>query len=394
MFKSGLVTLLTLFISASYVLSSHADSIRVATFNVSMEASNYSQSDTDGVDANILLAHLRSAEHPQIRNIAEIIQRVAPDIILLNEFDYSPVANPSATALFVSNYLNISQQGQAPIDYPYQYIAPVNTGVPTPYDLDNNGEKTGHGGDAYGWGLYPGQYGMALLSRYPIDVEGIRTFQRFLWQHLPEAQVPVDPVSGDPWYNEEEWAALRLSSKSHWDIPVNVNGNIVHILAMHPTPPTFDGPEDRNGKRNHDEIRLMADYLLPSTAGYIYDDAGRKGSFSGRRFVLAGDFNAADIGDKYRPNVIEQLTEHPLVNNSVIPVSDGGNASDMAQYSRRFTASWGARADYVLPSRAGFDVTAAGVFWPDKDSPLYRLVKDRLSSSDHRLVWIDLRLTE
>ena len=63
-------------------------------------------------------------------------------------------------------------------------------------------------------------------------------------------------------------------------------------------------------------------------------------------------------------------------------------------YSSRFTAYWGARADYVLPSRKGLTVQGGGVFWPVKASPLNRLVKDRQSSSDHRLVWMDIVLDE
>ena len=372
----------------------YAETVRVATFNVSMEASNYQPQGASEHSGEVLLTLLESGEHPQIRNIAEIIQRVAPDIILLNEFDYYPNSIPTAAALFVRNYLNKSQQGQQAIDYPYQFIAPVNTGVASPFDLDNNGEKTGNAGDAYGWGMYPGQYGMALLSRYPIDVAAVRTFQHFLWQDMPGALQITQPNSGEPWFTPQEWAAVRLSSKSHWDIPLTINGKKLHILAMHPTPPTFDGPEDRNGKRNHDEIRLMADYLSPERADYIYDDKGNKGGFDGQRFVLAGDFNAADIGDKYRPGVIEQLTEHPLVNSSVIPQSDGGSESAEQPYSSRFTAYWGARADYVLPSRKGLTVQGGGVFWPVKASPLYRLVKDRQSSSDHRLVWMDIVLDE
>ncbi|MAQ01111.1 MAG: endonuclease [Alteromonadaceae bacterium] len=372
----------------------YAETVRVATFNVSMEASNYQPQGASEHSGEVLLTLLESGEHPQIRNIAEIIQRVAPDIILLNEFDYYPNSIPTAAALFVRNYLNKSQQGQQAIDYPYQFTAPVNTGVASPFDLDNNGEKTGNAGDAYGWGMYPGQYGMALLSRYPIDVAAVRTFQHFLWQDMPGALQITQPNSGEPWFTPQEWAAVRLSSKSHWDIPLTINGKKLHILAMHPTPPTFDGPEDRNGKRNHDEIRLMADYLSPERADYIYDDKGNKGGFDGQRFVLAGDFNAADIGDKYRPGVIEQLTEHPLVNSSVIPQSDGGSESAEQPYSSRFTAYWGARADYVLPSRKGLTVQGGGVFWPVKASPLYRLVKDRQSSSDHRLVWMDIVLDE
>ncbi|BCO18268.1 endonuclease [Alteromonas sp. KC3] len=376
-----------------------AQTLKVATFNVSMESTNYKS--LGMAPSEKVLAHILSnGEHPQVRNIAEIIQRVRPDIILLNEFDYIKDKNKGINA-FVKNYLNVSQAQQQPIDYPYTYIAPVNTGAPTPFDLDNNGKVERFGGDAFGYGLYEGQYGMALLSKYPIDETHVRTFQFFKWHHMPHPQKPFLPsASGEmeeseSWYDEEEWAAFRLSSKSHWDVPINVGDQVVHILAMHPTPPNFDGEEDRNGKRNADEIRLMADYLTPDKGIYIYDDNSNKVTLEAdSRFVLVGDFNAADIGDKYREGVIEQLTNSPYVNNSVIPKSAGGAQSSAETYSERYTAYWGARADYVLPSSYGFEVVDAGVFWPAKTSDLHRLVKDRQASSDHRLVWTTLSLSQ
>jgi len=369
----------------------HAETLKVATFNVSMESTNYKALGL-APSSDVLKQVLSNGEYPQVKNIAEIIQRVNPDILLLNEFDY--IANQSeGIERFIKHYLNVSQAGQNAVNYPYVYVNTVNTGVPTPFDLDNNGKKEKYGGDAFGWGLYPGQYGMVLLSKYPIELGDVRTFQTFKWHHMPGAQKPIIPETNRPWYSDDEWQALRLSSKSHWDVPVNVNGQIVHVLAMHPTPPNFDGSEDRNGTRNHDEIRLMADYLTPNSGEYIYDDNGQQVSLEAdTRFVLVGDFNAADIGDKHRPEVIEQLTESPLVNNRLIPTSAGGAASSSEDFSRRYTAYWGARADYVLPSQYGFEVKEAGVFWPEKNSPLFRLVKDRHASSDHRLVWVSLHI--
>lgn len=366
--------------------------LRVATFNVSMEANNYAEkSEIPG--PQVLEAVLASGDHPQVKNIAEIIQRVNPDIILLNEFDYISDVSKGVKK-FVSAYLNVGQQGQKAVDYPYVYVSPVNTGEPTPFDLDNNGKEEGVGGDAYGYGLYPGQYGMALLSKYPIDVSGVHTMTSFKWRDMPDAQRVFDPATGQPWYDDTEWATVRLSSKSHWDIPVKVDGKTVHILAMHPTPPTFDGPEDRNGKRNSDEIRLMADYLSPYKGQYIYDDNNKAaGLTQNSRFVLVGDFNAADIGEKYRPGVIEQLTKNPLVNSSLIPESEGGAVAFDEPYSSRYTAYWGARADYVLPSSYGIVPQKSGVFWPEPDDALYRLIADRKASSDHRLVWVDMVLT-
>ena len=237
-------------------------SIRVATFNVSIEASNYlSREELANHPSRsvIVKENLSHGEHPQIKNIAEIIQRTRPDILLLNEFDY--VATPQdGIELFINNYLKVSQNQQTSIDYPYFYIAPVNTGMASPYDLDNDGKKAGVAGDAYGFGYYPGQYAMALLSRYPIDHKRIRSFQTFLWNAMPNALVPQND-DGSPWYSSEEWENLRLSSKSHWDIPIKTNNGTINIIAAHPTPPNFDGVEDRNGKRNHDEIRLINNYI-------------------------------------------------------------------------------------------------------------------------------------
>ena len=79
-------------------------------------------------------------------------------------------------------------------------------------------------------------------------------------------------------YTPEQRQRLRLSAKPHWDVPVQVGAALIHVLAAHPTPPGFDGPEDRNGKRNHDEIRLWADYIRGGTAAScLYDDDGRHG---------------------------------------------------------------------------------------------------------------------
>jgi hypothetical protein len=125
-------------------------------------------------------------------------------------------------------------------------------------------------------------------------------------------------------------------------------------------------------------------------SSYIYDDNGQLGGFKGKHFVIAGDLNASpDEGDGIKSG-IQGLLEHPLVNNSIVPKSEGGSLhTPNNQYSAGHTAGWAMRADYVLPS-ISLDVKDSGVFWPKQNDPLYRLIKDRKNSSDHRLVWIDV----
>ena len=136
--------------------------------------------------------------------------------------------------------------------------------------------------------------------------------------------------------------------------------------------------------------RFWHDYIRPQQAEYIYDDAGQNGGLEGKHFVIAGDLNAsADEGDGIR-NGIATLLNAKQVSQNCVPESAGGkqNRPD-SEYSSSHTASWGMRADYVIPS-SSLEVKSCGVFWPAADDPLYSLVSSRKLSSDHRLVWVDI----
>ena len=377
-------------------ISKTASSIRIATFNVSMEALNYLPSEL-GKEAKPTgkeLAQALKQNHQQIRNIAEIIQRVNPDIILLNEFDSNDKTHQSLK-LFLSKYLAKSQQGEKALTFPYFYQGPVNTGVASGYDLNNDNKIGELPSDAFGYGLFSGHFGMSLLSKYPIVEDKVRTFQLFKWRDMPNAMMPIDPETKAPWFNEKAWNNFRLSSKSHWDIPLNVNGEELHILASHPTPPVFDGPEDRNGKRNFDEIRFWIDYLTPNVAGYIYDDKKQYGGLGeNKAFVILGDLNADAVdGDAIKPG-IQGLITHARVNDPT-PSSKGGQLHKKDNPNAKYhTAYWGMRADYVLPAKQQLQVINSGIFWPTVKEAEFRLIKDRAASSDHRLVWVDVAFKE
>ena len=128
----------------------------------------------------------------------------------------------------------------------------------------------------------------------------------------------------DSYYSEDAMAKFRLSSKSHWDLPIKIGEKNLHFLVCHPTPPVFDGPEDKNGCRNHDEIRLWSDYVS-GKAEYLYDDAGKKGGLkAGEHFVVAGDLNADPVDGDSRDGAINLLLNSEMVNAAVGPKSTGG----------------------------------------------------------------------
>jgi len=364
--------------------------IRVATFNASLNR------DAEGK----LVQDLSTPDNAQARAIAKIIQKVRPDILLINEFDYDE--EDEGAELFQHNYLSIKQGTQKAIEFPYRFVAPSNTGVPSGKDLDNDG-KIGGGGDAFGFGDFPGQFAFVVYSRYPIDEAKIKSFQKFLYKDMPGAKFPDDPKkpgTGD-WYSAEELDVLRLSSKNHVDLPIDIDGKTVHVLAHHPTPPAFDGPEDRNGIRNAHEIRLFADYITPGAGDYLVDDQGGHGVLAETEsFVILGDHNS-DPNDG-SSQAVRQLLEHPRVNLSMTPKSRGApldaqsqggiNAShkgDPSNDTGDFNDAkvGNLRLDYVLPS-VDLEMLDAQVFWPKKTDPLYPLILN----SDHRMVWIDVQV--
>ncbi|CAN5118508.1 endonuclease/exonuclease/phosphatase family protein [soil metagenome] len=378
------------------------DSVRFAQFNASLNRSEEGQ----------LISDLSTPDNAQAGNVAEIIQRTRPDVLLINEFDYD--AGGQALTLFQDNYLSVPHNGAAPIDYPFSFAAPSNTGIQSGFDLNNDG-VIGGPDDAFGFGFFPGQFGMAVYSKYPIDADAVRTFQLFLWKDMPGALLPDDPATPEPgdFYSEEELAVFRLSSKSHWDLPVRIGQRTVHFLVSHPTPPVFDGPEDRNGRRNHDEIRFWADYISPLKARYIYDDEGGRGGLPrGADFVIAGDQNSDPRDGDSIPGAIQQILDHRRVNDSMTPGSLGAVEATLRQRGAnlshrsnpRFdTADFNdnpspgnLRADYVLPS-TGLAILDSAVFWPVSANPLSRLtgqfdpsLPGGFPSSDHRLVWVDV----
>ena len=368
--------------------------LRVATYNTSLY---------DGASGG-LIRRLQNGD-TKARKIAAVLQRVRPDLVLLNEFDFD--ADHRAADVFQRNYLEVAQAGGGDaLHYPYRYLAPVNTGVPSGLDLDRNGVAGGEGraggNDAWGYGLHPGQYGMLVLSRHPIDSAQVRTFQLLKWSALPNARQSRDPATGAAWYPPAIWSQLRLSSKSHWDVPVRTPLGTVHLLASHPTPPVFDGPEDRNGVRNFDEIRLWAEYLspdalAPATSAWLCDDQGRCGGLAAQaRFVIAGDLNADPADGDGAPAAIHQLLSHPRVDANVVPRSAGAveraaghglpRKGDVGTHTGDFGPRSGTlRLDSLLPSR-GLRVRDSGVFWPVSGSTGAELI----DASDHHLVWLDL----
>ncbi len=139
-----------------------AQTLRIATFNIREAPGPQVERSTARARAQCP-AQERRRDHP-----------TGPaDILLVNEIDYDDATRVNARH-FVARYLNIAQHGQDPIDYPYEFFEPVNSGVPSGMDLDNDGSLGGTA-DALGYGRYPGptEWFCSAASRWTASRRGL-----------------------------------------------------------------------------------------------------------------------------------------------------------------------------------------------------------------------------
>lgn len=292
-----------------------------------------------------MLRDILKGDDPQITAVISTITAARPDVIALQGFDYD--LQGAALGAFAAA---LRSQGA---DYPHHFSAPPNAGLMTDLDLDGDG-KLGGAGDAQGYGRFYGQSSMAILSQHPIDTANIQDFSTFLWKDLPGNLFPH--VQSAPFPSPAAFAVQRLSSKGHWILPIDhPDLGRFHILTYHAGPPVFDGPEDRNGRRNHDETAFWMHYLN-NALGTAPDDA----------FILMGAANLdPDRGDG-RSVAMQGLLAHPALQDPLATST---------------TVEWPQtgklRVDYVLPSRD----------WVVSDA---QAMPSNPTASRHNLVWIEL----
>ncbi|MCX7558420.1 endonuclease/exonuclease/phosphatase family protein [Sulfitobacter sp. F26204] len=287
-----------------------------------------------------MLRDILAGTDAQINAVLAQITNARPDVIILQGIDYD-MQNLALAAL--------AQEA----DYPHHFSAPPNAGRMTAYDMDGDG-NTGGPGDAQSYGHFYGQGSMALLSKYPVLLHDVQDHSEMLWQNLPHALSPE--TDGLPYPSAKARAVQRLSSHGHWVIPIDhPTLGPVTILAYHAAPPVFDGPEDRNGKRNHDETAFWSHYL-----------DGAFGPSPEARFILMGGANLDPDRGEGRSIAMRNLLNDPRLQDPL-----------PGQPTVTFAQTGPMRVDYVLPS-ADWKVADAKVVMADP------------TASRHSLVWVDL----
>jgi hypothetical protein len=334
-------------------LAAQADVLRIATYNADLSAPG----------PGLLLHDLRKEDlPPQRAAVVAVIAALDADVLVLTGVDYD-LRGEALAALE-------QRLAAAGSPYPYRLALKPNTGVATGRDLDRNGQL-GEPRDAQGWGRFAGEGGIAVLSRLPIGPD-VRDFSGFLWADLPGNLMPEDDPARD---------LQRLHTTGAYEVPIVLKGgNSLRLLVFYASPPVFDGPEDRNGRRNHDEaafwLRLLEGGLsMPPPDG---------------SFVLLGQTSLDPMDGGGRPDALRALLAHPALQDpsprGTHDRIDSDHKGDAALDTALYNQLGGLRVEMILPS-SDLKIDSAGVVWP-KDDDL--MANTLATASRHRPVWVDI----
>ena len=308
----------------------------------------------------LLLRDSLSADDPQVMAVARVLTHVDADILVLVGIDYD------------HRGLALGALADLLPDYPHRFARLPNRGRATGRDLDGDG-RLGEPGDAMGYGPFARAEGLAILSRFPLLPGALIDRTDMPWPAL-KGGVPPEGTQ-------------YLSTTAHWRVPVMIPGaGRVDLVTWHATPPVFDGPEDRNGRRNRDEA-LLALQMVEADPHPV---------------IVAGFANLDPVDGDGRPDALQRVLTHPRLTDPR-PASAGGRAAagidggvnaahrgdpalDTVDWPDERGRPGNLRVDYLLPDRR-FGVSASGVLWPAGGGSLGGDVR---RASRHRVVWADL----
>lgn len=280
----------------------------------------------------VMLRDLQSGRDAQVEAALVLIAAADADVLLLMDVDWD-YGGAGVAAL----QARLAEAGQS---YPEVVALRPNSGVPSGVDLDGDGTDY-EARDALGYGWFTGDSGLAVLSRYPLGP--VEDLSDVPWQAGPEVLPPAAR------------GIVPLATTAQWVVPLRLPGAEITLITMAAGTPVFDGPEDRNGLRNRDELTLVAELV----------DAAK-------RPLVMGRANQDPAGGEGHGAALRRLLDHPGLRDAVPKGEDGSVA----------TVEWRSvgpmRVDYVLPPRAA-RITGSGTLHDETAGPA-------------RLVWVEVAL--
>lgn len=288
-------------------------------------------------------------KNTQLKAATNIVKSLSPDILSINEMQYDLPNIPNK---------KYQTEGQNPeflakifgIDFKSTAFYPANTGTNSKpkngeYILHPTAEDRAHYADLVNFGLFPGQYSMAGIFKYPI--KRIKNYSQLPWKSF-NRNLDLSKYTdgnGNPLPKN-----MSLFDKNFIDVTLDVDGKNVHVILFHTVPAFgFGNKKTPNFERNKDQIKFLSWYLTAEKTEYGITPIKDK------TFIAMGDWNvdpaSKNPGALPLKKLLDQFT--PFIKERVITYR-GQNFKPNG---------WTAQLDYILFSK-DIKIKNAGVYDP------------------------------
>lgn len=286
----------------------------------------------------------------QLQAASNIVQMLNPDILSINEMQYDYPSVPNAD--YTSEGKNAEYLAQIlGMEFTSTAFFPANTGrfskaKAGEYVLKATAEDRAKYADLVNFGMFPGQYSMAGIFKYP--VKSVKNFSNLPWKIFNKK---IDLSK----YADANGNALpedmTLFDKNFVDVTLDINGKDVHVILYHTVPAFgFGNSKTPNFERNRDQIKFLSWYLR-----------GRWKKFGikpirGKTFIAMGDWNVDPESDNPGAKPLNKLLSkfNPFIKERVITYRGQSFKPN----------GWSAQLDYMLFSK-DIKVKSAGVYDPE-----------------------------
>ncbi len=285
----------------------------------------------------------------------EILKKLNPDILSINEIQFDKVAVPNKN--FNSEGENFNKLLKiSGLDFLDKTFNEANTGKNSRTDdignyvLKPNQDQRSKLADKVNFGMFPGQYSTAGAFKYKILKKVVITDLK--WKDFnPDVDLTkYKDMSGEPLPED-----MELFDKNFSDITLDIQGKDVHIILLHTVPAYgFGNPHSPNIKRNHDQLEFLKWYLTRKSKFKYQGEI--KPLKENSTFIAMGDWNVDPKSKNLGAKVINELAStFKLWQGDYVPTYIGQSFSP---------GEFKAQLDYILMSN-NILVSNSGVYLPD-----------------------------
>ena len=230
----------------------------------------------------------------QLYHVKKVLNSMDFDILSVQEMQYDLPGIPDRSFTskgknmeILLNFLGLQRE------HFYISFSPANTGKKAKRKKNGNYYSDAKDpiartfADPFNFGLFPGQYSSALVSRFPRKKKKELVITHLPWRQFnPNINLDAFKTS----FGHSLPKDIQLFDKNFTDLTVSIAGKEVHIISLHAVPSFgFGNKLTSNFKRNEDQLRFLEWYLTGHTD--IEVSLPHIKSIAGKPFIAVGDWN-------------------------------------------------------------------------------------------------------